>query len=54
MVMKMAVFWVVTPCSLVALMKEAVCTCETSVNFYQLRGATTQKNAIFILVAVRT
>jgi hypothetical protein len=36
--MKMAVFWVVAPCSLVeamiALMMEAASTCETSVNFY--------------------
>jgi hypothetical protein len=36
--MKMAVFWVVAPCSLVnfiALMMEAARTCETMVNFYQ-------------------
>jgi hypothetical protein len=36
--MKMADFWVVAPCSLVrviALMKEAASTSETSVNFYQ-------------------
>jgi hypothetical protein len=42
--MKMAVFWVVAPCSLVevyrrfrviALMMQAVSTSETSVNFYQ-------------------
>jgi hypothetical protein len=45
--MKMAVFWVVAPCSLVidvsevlaasliALMMEAASTSETSVNFYQ-------------------
>jgi hypothetical protein len=42
--MKMAVFWVVAPCSLVevhrrtlliALMMEAASTTETSVNFYQ-------------------
>jgi hypothetical protein len=39
--MKMAVFWVVEPCSLVtALMTEAVSTSETSGNFYQ----TTQCN----------
>jgi hypothetical protein len=58
--MKMAVFWVVAPCSLVevyqhfrgpcclhhqgALMMEAASTSETSVNFYQ---TTTQKTAIF-------
>jgi hypothetical protein len=40
--MKMAVFWVVTQCSLVniyraiALMMEAARTSETSVNFYQI------------------
>jgi hypothetical protein len=39
--MKMAVFWVVAPCSLdvsevlIALMMEAASICETSVNFYQ-------------------
>jgi hypothetical protein len=33
--MKMAVFWVVAPCSLVVLMMEARGTSETSVNFYQ-------------------
>jgi hypothetical protein len=40
--MKMAVFWVVAPCSLVevyrrfiALMMEAASTSETSVNFHQ-------------------
>jgi hypothetical protein len=40
--MKMAVFWVIAPCSLVeiyrdaliALMMEAASTSETSVNFY--------------------
>jgi hypothetical protein len=39
--MKIAVFWVVAPCSLV----------ESST---RLHGATTQKTAIFILTAVRT
>jgi hypothetical protein len=34
--MKMAVFWVVAPCSLVALMMEAARTSETLVNFYQI------------------
>jgi hypothetical protein len=39
-IMKVAVFWVVAPCSLVevyrpALMMEAASTSETSVNFYQ-------------------
>jgi hypothetical protein len=34
--MKIAVFWVVAPCSLVdALMMEAARTSETLVNFYQ-------------------
>jgi hypothetical protein len=35
-----AVFWVVAPCSLVALMMEAASTSEKSVNFYQ----TTRRN----------
>jgi hypothetical protein len=34
--MKMAVFWVIAPCSLVALMMEAARTSETLVNFYQI------------------
>jgi hypothetical protein len=42
--MKMAVFWVVEPCSLVVraitLMMEAASTSETSANFYQ----TTRRN----------
>jgi hypothetical protein len=29
-------------------------TSETSVNVYEIHGATTQKTAIFILAAVRT
>jgi hypothetical protein len=35
--MKIAVFWVVAPCSLIAiaLMREAARTSETLVNFYQ-------------------
>jgi hypothetical protein len=36
--MKMAVFWVVAPCTLlevIALMMEVASTSETSVNFYQ-------------------
>jgi hypothetical protein len=37
-----------------ALMMEVASTSETSVNFYQMHGATAQKTAIFILVAVRT
>jgi hypothetical protein len=41
--MKMTAFWDIVPCSLVeeiALMMEAVCTSETSVNFY----GTTRRN----------
>jgi hypothetical protein len=50
----MAVFWVVAPCSLVeALMMEATRASKTSVSFYGLHGAITQKTAIFILAAVR-
>jgi hypothetical protein len=33
--MKMAVFWVVVPCSHIAMMMEAAGTSETLVNFYQ-------------------
>jgi hypothetical protein len=33
--MKMAVFWVVASCSLIALMMEAASASETSVNFSQ-------------------
>jgi hypothetical protein len=33
--MKIAVFWVVAPCSAIALMMEAARTSETLVNFYQ-------------------
>jgi hypothetical protein len=33
--MKMAVFWVVAMCKLIALMMEAAMTSETLVNFYQ-------------------
>jgi hypothetical protein len=36
--MKMAVFWVVAPCSLaIALMMEAASTSEISVNFFQTK-----------------
>jgi hypothetical protein len=38
----------------IALMMEAAGTSETSVNFYQTIGTTTQKKAIVILAAVRT
>jgi hypothetical protein len=43
----------VFPASIALLMKAAN-TSETSVNFYRLLGATTQKTAIFILAALRT
>jgi hypothetical protein len=33
---------------LIALMMEAASTSETSVNFYQIYGATTQKTAILV------
>jgi hypothetical protein len=68
--MKMAVFWVVAPCSVPevyqrfrgaccfhyqdALMMETESTSETPVNSIRLHGTTTQKTAIFILAAVRT
>jgi hypothetical protein len=63
MIGKMAVFWVVMPCSLVEvyqrframiLMIEAVSTSETLVNFYQTTRCCSQKTAIFILAAVTT
>jgi hypothetical protein len=38
---------------LIALLMEATSTSETSVNFYQSTGSTSQKTAIFILAAVR-
>jgi hypothetical protein len=48
--MKMAVFWVVAPCSLaIALMMTAASTSEAMVNFYHATRRTTQKTAIFIL-----
>jgi hypothetical protein len=66
--LKMVVFWVVATCSLVEVYRrvrgtcslhhqgrdEAASTSETSVNFYQTHGATTQMTAVFILAAVRT
>jgi hypothetical protein len=45
---KMAVFWVVAPCSLVEVYA------HTLVTSTRLHGATIQKTAIFILTAVRT
>jgi hypothetical protein len=61
-VLKMAVFWVVAPCSLVeVLLKMAVfwvvppCSLvQVYHRFTRLHGATTQKTPIFILAAVRT
>jgi hypothetical protein len=50
----MAVFWVVAPCSLIALMMEAAMTSETLENFYQTTRRYNPKTAIFILTAVRT
>jgi hypothetical protein len=35
MYLQIAVFWVVAPCVLIALMMEAARTSETLVNFYQ-------------------
>jgi hypothetical protein len=49
--MKMDVFWVVAPCS---LMMEAVSTSETSVNFYQAIWCNIPEDSLFILVAVRS
>jgi hypothetical protein len=39
---------------LITLTMEAARTTETTVNFYRLHGATTQKTAIFVLAAVIT
>jgi hypothetical protein len=47
--MKMAVFWVVAPCS---LMMEAASTSETSVNFYQTTRRSIPETTIYILVSV--
>jgi hypothetical protein len=49
--MKITVFWDV---AFIALVIEAVSTCETSVASIRLQRATSQKIAIFILVAVIT
>jgi hypothetical protein len=61
---KMAVFWVVAPCSLadvyqrfrglIDLMMEAARISETLVNFYQSTWRYNQKTAIFVLTAVTT
>jgi hypothetical protein len=47
--MKIAVFWVVAPCSLVEVYQRFRGPC-----CLHHQGATTQKTAIFILTAVRT
>jgi hypothetical protein len=55
------VFWDGAPCSLVEtdrrfrglMMMEAVRTSETSVNFYEVHDAISQKTDIFMLAAVR-
>jgi hypothetical protein len=62
--MKMAVFWVVAPCSLVEvyrrfrgayyLMMEAVSTSETSVNIYQITRLNIPEDSHLTLVAMRT
>jgi hypothetical protein len=67
--MKMAVFWVVAPCSLIAVyqrfrgpcclhhqgwMMEATRTSETLVNFYQTTQRYNPKTVIFVLTAVKT
>jgi hypothetical protein len=53
--MKMAVFWIVTPCSLVALMMEAASTYETLVNFYQTtRRYNPEDNHLHFEVILRT
>jgi hypothetical protein len=44
----------VVAASIIPLLMETASASETSVNFYQLHAATTQKTAIFILAAVRT
>jgi hypothetical protein len=49
LLLKIAVFWVVAPCSLVEVYQRFRGPC-----CLQRQGATTQKTAIFILTAVRT
>jgi hypothetical protein len=51
--MKIAVFWVVAPCSLVEVYQRFRGPCSHQQQT-TLHGATTQKTAIFILTAVRT
>jgi hypothetical protein len=46
---KMAVFWVVGPCSLIALMMEAARISKTLVNFYQTTKHYSPKTIIFDL-----
>jgi hypothetical protein len=54
--MKIAVFWVVAPCSLVEVYQRfrGPCCLHHQGDDGRLHGATTQKTAIFILTAVRT
>jgi hypothetical protein len=49
---KMAVFWVVAPCSLVEVYHRFRGPC--CLHHQDDRGATTQKTAIFVLTAVKT
>jgi hypothetical protein len=51
---RMAVFWVVAPCSLaIGLVMDIASTSKTSVNFYRLHSAATRKTAIFIVAVMR-
>jgi hypothetical protein len=52
--LKMAVFWVVAPCSLVEVYQRFRGPCCLHHQGDASRGATTQKTAIFVLIAVRT
>jgi hypothetical protein len=55
--LKMAVFWVVAPCSLVEVYQRfrgPCCLHHQGDALTRLHGAATQKTAIFILTAVRT
>jgi hypothetical protein len=52
-IVKMAVFWVVMPCSLsIVLMMEAASTSETLLNLYQTTRHYNQKTAIFTVNTV--
>jgi hypothetical protein len=39
---------------MIAVMMEAACTSETSVNFYQITRCNIEKTVIFIVASVRT